>query len=81
MTEVAQDDRLVVAGKLRSQTKLSGWLAHASGSVLVATEMADQDEEDMADTEAFLLDLLSNSFSRSIKFSQIFNSQQHKKID
>ena len=43
----AIDDRLVVAGKLRSQTKLSGWLAHASGSVLVATEMADQDEEDI----------------------------------
>ena len=54
------------AGQLRSQIKLAGFLARASGSVLVATEMGEQDADAMAANEAYLEDLLVSSFSRSI---------------
>eukprot|EP01051_Picozoa_sp_SAG22_P003916 SAG22_NODE_200_length_15420_cov_4.424581_4_plen_2131_part_00 len=54
------------SGKLRSQIKLSGFLAKTSGNVLIAQQLVDQDEAAMMESEAYLQDLLSSSFARSI---------------
>ena len=55
------------AGKFRSKFKLSGYLATVSGSVLTATALTDQDEQSLIESEMYLQDLLSSSFSRTIQ--------------
>jgi Ca2+-binding EF-hand superfamily protein len=52
------------SGRLRSKLKLAGFLAKKHGSVLVATELVD-DNAGLAATEQYMHDLLSSAFSRT----------------
>jgi Ca2+-binding EF-hand superfamily protein len=55
-----------LSGKLRSQVKLSGFLANTSGNLLVATEIVDENTDATVENEAYLQDLLSSSFGKKI---------------